>query len=40
MIVEMINNIVSDVMPENIDLTKFLPFLGDISVFLDLWQYF
>lgn len=34
MIVEMINNIVSDVMPENIDLTKFLPFLGTLAFFL------
>lgn len=34
MIVEMINNIVSSVMPEDINLSKFLPFLGTLAIFL------
>jgi F-type H+-transporting ATPase subunit a len=34
MIVEFINNIVSSVMPEDINVTKFLPVLGTLAIFL------
>lgn len=34
MLIEFINNIVSSVMPEDMDLTKFLPILGTLAIFL------
>ncbi len=34
MLIEFINNIVSSVMPEDVDLTKFLPILGTLAIFL------
>ena len=40
MILEMINNIIGSVMPENTDLTKYLPFLGSLAIFLVLANIF
>ncbi len=34
MLIEFINNVVSSVMPEDVDLTKFLPILGTLAIFL------
>ena len=39
-IIEMINSIVSSVMPENVKVIKFLPFLGTLGVFLLLGNIF
>jgi len=40
MIVEMINNIVSSVMPENINVSKYLTILGTLAIFLVLANIF
>lgn len=40
MIVEMINNIVSSVMPEDIDVSKYLTILGTLAIFLALANIF